>query len=101
MASTVIQVSNYISYIRDGIAEYVQKVNVKEQLGHTELFCERQKVMLLSAFLDCIVDFFDPFIVAGVDDNSYDTNNFFDVDEIRDIIQHINNICGTNYMLDL
>lgn len=101
MASTLTQVNNYISYIRVGIADYVDKVVLKERLGHTDLFCERQKVMLLSAFLDCIVDYFNPFIVAGVEDHSYDTNNFFTIDEIRDVMQHVNNICGTFYMLEL
>ena len=101
MASTVAQVNNYISYIRVGIADYVESVTKKERLGHPEMFCYRQKVMLLSAYLDCVVDFFTPFIVAGVDDHSYDTNNFFTTDEIKDIMQHINNICETYYSLDL
>lgn len=101
MASTVAQVNNYISYIRVGIADYVDSVVLKEKLGHTDLFCERQKVMLLSAYLDCIIDYFTPFLLAGVDDHSYDTNNFFTTDEIMDVMQHINSICKTNYTLNL
>lgn len=100
MAANLTQVNNYISYIRDGIAEYVNSVTLKERLGHTDLFCERQKVMLVSAYLDCVVDYFDPF-VSSYGSVAYDTNNFFDTDEIRDVMQHINNICDTNYMIEL
>lgn len=100
MAATLTQVNNYISYIRDGISTFSDKVMIKEQLGHTDLFCQRQKIMLLSGYLDCIVDYFNPFVVSyGV--VPYDTNNFFDTYEIRDVMQHINNICGTFYMLEL
>jgi len=100
MASTLTQVNNYISYIRSGIADYVDTVTLKERLGHTDLFCERQKVILLSAYLDCIVDYFDTFVSSyGV--TAYDEYNFFDTDEIRDVMQHVNSICSTFYMLDL
>ena len=100
MAANLTQVNNYISYIRDGIAEYVDSVTLKERLGHTDMFCERQKVILLSAYLDCIVDYFDPFVIS-YGSVAYDTNNFFDTDEIRDVMQHVNNICGTHYMIEL
>ena len=97
MAASLTEVNNYISYIRNGIADFVESVQNKEQLGHRNLFCERQKVMLTSAYLDCIVDYFDTFVTSeGV--IAYDENNFFDTDEIRDVMQHINNICETQYI---
>lgn len=98
--ATVTQVSNYISSIRVGEVDFVNKVCLKEQLGQTN-FCNRQKVILASAYLDCVVDYFTPFITANVDDHSYDTNNFFTTDEIRDVMQHLNNIVGTFYMIEL
>ena len=101
MASTVTEVTNYISSIRVGVADFVEGVCVKERLGHTDTFCNRQKVVLASAYMDCIVDYFTPFTDAGVDDGSYATNNFFTTDEIRDCMQHLNNICGTFHMLIL
>jgi hypothetical protein len=100
MAATLTQVSNYISYIRVGIAEFTNKVTIKERLGHKDLFCNRQKVVLLSAYLDCIVDYFDPF-VSSSGSVAYDTNNFFTTDEIRDVMQHVNNLAGTFYMIEL
>lgn len=99
--ATVTEVNNYLSSIRVSIADYVESVCLKEQLGHTDTFCDRQKVILLTAYLDCIVDYFTPFITAGVDDLSYDTNNFFTTSEIKDIIQHINNLADSFYTLDL
>lgn len=99
--ATLTEVSNYINYIRIGIAEYTDKVVLQERLGKTDMFCNRQKVILLSAYLDCIVDYFDPFITAYVEDGSYSTNNFFTTDEIRDVMQHVNSICDTFYMIEL
>ena len=98
--ATLTQVNDYIAYIRDGIANYVDKVSLKERLGHTDLFCERQKVMLLSAYLDCIVDYFDPFISSS-GEVAYDEYNFFTIEEIRDVMQHVNNLARTFYMLKL
>jgi len=101
MAATLTEVNDYISAIRIAIADYTNKVMLKELLGHTNIFCDRQKVILLSVYLDCINDYFGPFILAGLDDHSYDTNNFFTTDEIMDVMQHINSICKTFYTLDL
>ena len=101
MAATLVQVNNYISSIRVGISDYVDRVCVRERLGNTNTFCNRQKVILVSAYLDCVVDYFQPFIDRDTDDGSYSTNNFFTTEEIRDMMQHINNICGTFYMIQL
>ena len=101
MASTVSEVTNYISSMRVEVANFVDDACIKERLGHTDTFCSRQKVILASAYLDCIVDYFTPFLDAGVDDGSYDTNNFFTTDEIRDCMQHLNNICDTFHMIEL
>jgi len=101
MTSTTTEVSNYISSIRVGIAYYVDKVCTRERLGNTNTFCNRQKVILVSAYLDCIIDYFTPFIERGVDDGSYTTNNFFTIEKIRDCMQHVNTICGTFYMIEL
>ena len=99
--ATIAQVNDYISSMRIAVADYTNSVMIKETLGHTDLFCNRQKVMLLSAFLDCVNDYFGPFLTAGVEDHSYDTDNFFTTDEIMDVMQHVNSICKTFYTLDL
>ena len=91
MAATVLEVDSYITNIRNAIADYGETLSIKQRIGNEDIFCDRIKLMLLSGYLDCISDYFleDP----------YATNNFFTVAEIRDIMQHINNICGTNYIL--
>lgn len=99
--ATLTEVTNYIASIRVGIANFDDKVCLKERLGHTDTFCSRQKLILLSAYLDCVVDYFTPFIDAAVDDESYEDNNFFTLVEIRDCMQHINNLAETFYMIDL
>lgn len=100
MASSLTEVNNYISYIRVAIADYTDKVILKETLGHTDLFCQRQKVIILSACLDCIVDYFNPFVVSS-GAVAYGTYNFFTTDEIRDVMQTVNDVCSTFYMLEL
>ena len=100
MASTLTQVNNYISSIRSGVADFADDVCRDEMLGHTDTFCNRQKLVLASAYMDCIVDYFQPFIdVSGA--TPYTTSNFFTTDEIRDVMQHLNNVCGTFYMIEL
>ena len=104
MASTTTEVTTYLNSIRVGVANFVDDACLKERLGHTDTFCSRQKVILASAYLDCIVDYFTPYIDAAVDDYSYDSTigyNFFTNAEIRDMMQHLNNICGTFYMIEL
>ena len=94
MAATETQINNYILSIRTAIAEYGGALAIKQQIGKTDTFCDRIKLMLLSAYLDCISDYF-------TDGDAYATNNFFTIAEARDVMQHINNICGSFYILDL
>ena len=94
MAATDTQINNYILSIRTAIAEYGGALAIKQQLGKTDTYCDRVKLMLLSAYLDCMSDYF----TTGA---SYATTNFFTIAEARDVMQHINNICGTFYILDL
>jgi hypothetical protein len=101
MAATITQVQNYISSMRVGVADFVDEVCRKERLGHPNMFCARQKVILVSAYMDSVVDYFTPYLTKGISDYSYEDENFFTTEEIRDMMQHINNICGTFYMLDL
>jgi hypothetical protein len=90
MSATASEIDNYIADIRTAITEFGGKLSIKQRIGNTDIYCDRIKLMLLSGFLDCISDYFlqDP----------YETYNFFTIAEIRDVMQHINNICGTNYI---
>jgi hypothetical protein len=90
------QIDNYITDVRTAVAEYGGTLSKKQRLGKPSLFCDKIKLMLLSGYLDCICDYF----LQYPNDIDPDSTNFFTKDEIRDIMQHINNICDTNYILN-
>jgi hypothetical protein len=98
MAATALEIDTYITDVRTAVAEFGDKLAVQQRLGHEDIYCDKIKLMLLSCYLDCIYDYFlqdDPTDL----NNRYTVNNFFTTAEIRDVMQHINNICGTEYIL--
>jgi hypothetical protein len=92
MAATEFQIDTYITDIRSAITDYGDGVARKQRMGKSDIHCDRIKLILLSAYLDCISDYF-------LEGSTYESNNFFTTSEIRDVMQHINNICKTNYIL--
>lgn len=101
MAATPTQVRNFIASARVAVSDFVDKECRKERLGHKDMFCERQKVILVTAYLEIITKYFEPFLLKGVEDGSYADNNFFEIPEIEDCMQHLNNICDTFYSIVL
>jgi hypothetical protein len=99
--ATLTEVQNYISSVRAGVSDFVDNECRKERLGHVDMFRERQNVILATAYLEIVTNYFTPFLVVGVDDGSYEDDNFFTKCEIKDVMQHINNICDTFYTLNL
>ena len=93
MAASDSEISAYITSIRVAVTEFGNDVAKKQMLGKRDILCDRIKLMLLSGYLDCIIDYFLQ--------SPYSSNNLFTTDEIHDVMQHINNICGTNYILSL
>lgn len=94
---TEVEIDNYITNIRSAFTEYGNRLSRQQRLGDSDLYCNKINLMLLSAYIDCISDYF----LQYPDDVVPDETNFFTRSQIRDIMQHINNICGTFYMLDL
>jgi hypothetical protein len=98
MAATATEIDNYITDVRTAVTEFGNKLSIKQRLGHDDVYCDKIKLMLLSGYLDCIYDYFlqddstDPV-------NRYTANNFFTISEIRDVMQHINNLTDSNYIL--
>jgi len=97
MAATQTQIDTYITDVRSGVVDYGRALAIQQQLGNTDICCGKVKLMLLSGYLDCIYDYF----LQYPDDVDPDITNFFTTSEIRDVMQHINNICNTNYIIDL
>jgi len=96
MAVTPTQIDNYITSVRTAVADFGNDLAKKQKLGRSDIVCEKQNLVLLSGYLDTIVDYF----LQYPDDVDPDETNFFTKVEIRDVMQHINNICKTNYILE-
>jgi len=95
MAVTETQINTYITNIRTAVAEYGGLIARKQKLGESDIWCDKVKLMLVSGYLDCLYDYF----LQYPDDADPDETNFFTTDEITDVMQHLNNICGTFYIL--
>jgi hypothetical protein len=97
MAATQLQIDTYITNIRSAVADYGKALAQQQEIGNHDTWCGRVKLMLLSGYLDCIYDYF----LQYPDDIDPDTTNFFTTDEIRDVMQHINNLTGSFYIIEL
>jgi hypothetical protein len=97
MSATQTQIDTYITDVRSAICDFGEKLAIRQKIGDRDTFCDRLKLMLLSAYLDCICDYF----LQYPDDLYPDDTNFFTTEQIRDVMQHINNICGTFYIIEL
>jgi hypothetical protein len=97
MAATQAQIDTYITDVRSAVADYGKALAIQQEIGNHDTWCGRVKLMLLSGYLDCIYDYF----LQYPEDVDPDTTNFFTKEEIRDVMQHINNICKTFYIINL
>jgi hypothetical protein len=95
--ATQTEIDTYITDIRSAVCDYGERLAIKQKIGDQDTFCSRLKLMLLSGYLDCLYDYF----LQYPDDIDPDDTNFFTRDQIRDVMQHLNNICGTFYIIEL
>lgn len=100
MSATAAQIATYLSDIEEARAEYMDDLVLREKLGHTDLYSRR----IIAAVLNCYIDIIKKYFSQP----SYDmsgffilSNNFFDEEEIEDVILRINKICDTNYYVDV
>lgn len=84
---------DYLSYIKYAQSVYMDKTNLKERLGHTDMFIYRLRNIILNYYITIMVDYFSQSL--------YDDNNFFTTDEIYEVMSRINRICDSNYTLVL
>ena len=92
--ATAGEISTYIYNIRCAFADYGYVLSKYQRIGSEDIECFKVRFNLLNYYIKVIIDYLDS------DDYAADVN-FFTTDEARDIIQKINNICGTYYMLNL
>jgi len=93
MAATSTEIDNYIINIRSAFADYGSNLANAQRIGREDLGCYQMKFRILKYLVRIMVDYFDG--------DDYENVNFFTTEEARDVMQHINNLCGTNYMIDL
>lgn len=91
--ATETEISNYIYNVRDAFTTYGSNLANAQRLGRTDLKCYDMKFRILKYLVRIITDYFDS--------SDYENVNFFTTDEIRDVMQHVNNICGTNHIIEL
>ena len=91
------EIDVYITDIRSAVADFGNKLAIRQKLGHQDVYCDKVKLMLLSGFLDCVYDYF----LQYPDDTDPDITNFFTRAEIRDVMQHMNSIMGTFYIIEV
>ena len=93
MAATQNDINAYLFNIRSAFVDYGNNLANSQRLGRVDLQCYEMKFRILKYLVRILVDYFDS--------TDYETTNFFTTEEARDVMQHINNICGTNYMIQL
>lgn len=93
MAANQEEINAYLYNIRSAFVSYGNNLANAQRLGRTDLSCYEMKFRVLKYLLRIMVDYFDS--------SDYENVNFFTKEEARDVMQHINNICGTNYMIQL
>jgi hypothetical protein len=93
MAATTAEINAYLYNIRGAFSEYGNNLANAQRLGRTDLKCYEMKFRVLKYLVRILVDYFDS--------SDYENVNFFTTAEAHDVMQHINNICGTNYIVVL
>ena len=93
MAATTEQINAYLYNIRSAFVDYGSNLANAKRLGRIDLQCYEMKFRILKYLVHLMIDYFDS--------DDYENTNFFTTEEARDIMQHINNICGTNHIVTL
>lgn len=51
------------------------------------------KLQAINEYCNILIDYFS--------ESDYENDNFFTVDEIKDIIEHFNDLCNSNYTINI
>ena len=99
MSVTAVEIATYLDDIYEAQADYMDRLVRKEKLGHTDLYSNRMIAAILNSYICIVVDYFSQPVYSG--GYFLTTYNFFDEEEIKDVIFRIDRICDVNYYLDL
>ncbi len=81
------EVVNFLLNVTDAQSDYGKKVAKYSRLGRPNLKNEYIRLTLLSYYVRTLEKYFDAA--------DYSINNFFTIDEAKDIVERINKICST------
>jgi hypothetical protein len=99
MAATAIQITAYLSDIHMAQSKFMDKLVRREKLGYNDIFSSRVIATILNGYVVILTDYFSQATYnSGFFITTY---NFFDEEEITDIMYRINKICDTDYYLSL
>jgi len=96
---TAAQIATYLADIQEAQVLYTDGVIVKERLGYPNLLQHRVVLTILNAYVDIIAQYFSQPVYSAT--FFLTTNNFYDEEEVKDVMLRINEICDTNYYLDI
>jgi len=91
MAVTNLTIIRFLYAIKSSHSTYMNTNCIAKKIGNKKVRDE-YKGFLLGAFVHILEDYFN--VVNDEDEN------FFTYDEIHDILQHFNNIAGTNHYIN-
>jgi hypothetical protein len=93
MAATPTQITNFLLDLTNAQSDYGKKVALHAKLGRQDTRVEMIKLTILSYCIQCLEKYFNEY--------DYENHNFFTEDEAQDIMERINEICGTFIYLEL
>lgn len=97
MAATTIQITQYLTDIKYAQSTFMDGLNLRERLGHTDLFEYKVRNTILGYYVGMMVDYFSQDKGGG----EYASNNFMTTDEAQVVIDRINKLCDSNYIIEL
>jgi hypothetical protein len=85
--------SDYILAIKDKYSQKVNSTANQELMGVKLVNLRKVEDALLTAYIEIIESYFDVEVTGD--------DNFFTIEEAKDIMQHINNLLNTNYWVNI
>lgn len=82
------EITDFLYTVKYTHSEYVHNISMKERIGLKNYSNTLTRIFLAGVDVKILEDYFN---TADVDDT-----NFFDTDEIMDVLQHFNNITNSN-----
>lgn len=97
---TAAEIVTYLGDLRLAQSVHMDKLVRKEKLAGSDLFSGRVIASILNCYVGIAIDYFSQPVYDG-EGYFLTTHNFFDEEEIKDMIYRINKITNSNYYLDL